>query len=111
MASNLNHKVLSFLFPEKIVIKLESKNINITVSQYKMKKIYRIYLSENEFKYHRWLLFLENEDNFQFVYIKYFNRLMYNKTEYYLAIQNTNSKLRGFLKYEWYAKYSDAWRR
>ena len=71
----------SFLSLKISYHRTETKNkININVFEYENEQMYPIYFSENKFKDKLELLLLKNNENPHYVYIRDFNKFIYDKT-------------------------------
>ena len=82
MISKLNYEGIKFPISKKDYCKIERQNnIRINVFCYENKLIYPVYLSNQVFKDCIDLLLISNENKCHYVYIKDFNRFMFNKTE------------------------------
>ena len=83
IAKGLNYSSVDFPVSKKYYGKIEVLNgINVNVFCYENKMIYPVYLSNNVFKDSMDLLLMSNEFTNHYVYIKDFNRLMFNKTRH-----------------------------
>ena len=66
-----------------MIPKIEKQNnISISFYGYKEKEAFPFYTSENNSERHMELLLLEDNNNYHYVLITDFNRLMYNKTKH-----------------------------
>ena len=83
---------------KKDYCKIEVVNrININVCCYENKVVYPVYLSNRSFNDYLDLLLISNDFTNHYVYIKDFNRLMFNNTrhkgkKYFFNIQNNDNK-------------------
>ena len=78
ISKRLNYDGIKFLISKKDFLKISVMNkINVIVFSYEDKIIYLIYLSDQSFNDLLDLLLINN----QYVLIKNFNRLMFNKTK------------------------------
>ena len=81
--SKLNYEGIKFPVSKKDYRKIERQNsFRINVFCYEIKLTYPIYLSTQDFKNCMDLLFISNENKSNYVYIKDFNRFMFNKTKH-----------------------------
>ena len=82
IVSKLNYQGIKFPVSRKDYCKVEKQNnICINVFCYKSKLTYPVYLSNQGFKYCIDLLLISNKNKSYYVYIKDFNRFMFNKTK------------------------------
>ena len=82
IACNLNYDGIEFPVQEKDFNKIEvQNNICINVFGYENKLVFPIYISDQAFKSSIDLLFLINDDQSHYVYIKDFNTFMFHKTK------------------------------
>ena len=82
IANSLDYSDVQFLVSHKDYSKVEDKNsININVFSYDDNVIHPIYISNKNFNNHMNLLMIHKENKSHYVYIKDFNRLMFNKTK------------------------------
>ena len=82
IADTLDYSDINFPVSEKDYSKTEDKNsININVFSYDDSVIHPICISNKIFSDHMNLLMIHEENMSHYVYIKYFNRLMFNKTK------------------------------
>ena len=87
IAGGLNYSGIVFPVPKKDYNKISVMNgININVFCYENKIVYLVYLSNRSFDDYLDLLLISNDFTNHYVYIKDFNRLMFNK------IKNKNKK-------------------
>ena len=83
MTSKLNYESVNFPVSKKDYCKIEVQNkICTNVFCYENKLLYPVYLSDQKFSDNMDLLLILNEFRFHYVYIKDFDRLMFNKTKY-----------------------------
>ena len=76
-------KVLIFLFLKQIIARLNQKNnICINVFCYENDLVYRVHISKQKFDDHIDLLLISYDNKSHYVYIRDFNRLMFNKTKH-----------------------------
>ena len=82
VAKELNYSCVDFLVSKKDFSKISVLNkININVLCYENKAVYSVYLSNQCFNDSLYLLLISNDFTSHYVYIKDFNRLMFNKTK------------------------------
>ena len=82
LANNLNYEGIEFPISRKDYCKVERQNnIYISVFCYGNKIIYPLYISSEKFSNSMDLLLIFEENKSHYVYIKDFNRLMFNKTK------------------------------
>ena len=82
IADTLHYSDINFPVSKKYYSKIEDKNsININVFSYDDSVIHPIYISNKNFNNHMNLLMIHKENKSHYVYIKDFNRLMFNKTK------------------------------
>ena len=82
ISKGLNYSSVNFPVSKKDYSKIENLNgICVNVFCYKNKIIYPVYLSNQSFSDSIDLLLISNDFTSQYVYIKDFNRLMFNKTK------------------------------
>ena len=82
ISKNLNYSCVDFPITKKDYSEIESLNcICINVFCYENKVIYSVYLYDKSFKDSMDLLLISNGFTNHYVYIKNFNRLMFNKTK------------------------------
>ena len=82
IASNLNYDEIKFPVEEKDFKKIEvQNNICINVFGYENDLVFPVYISDQTFKSPINLLFLFNDDQYHYVYIKNFNTFMFHKTK------------------------------
>ena len=82
MVSKLNHEVINFPISKKDYCKIEmQKKICINVFCYENKLVYPVYISDQKFSDGVDLLLISNEFKSHYVYIKNFDRFMFNKTK------------------------------
>ena len=82
IADSLDYSNVHFPVSRKDYSKIEDKNsININVFSYDDNVIHPIYISDEKFNNHMNLLMIHEENKSHYVYIKDFNRLMFNKTK------------------------------
>jgi len=80
-AKKLDYSGVTFPVKIKDISKIEIQNqINISVFGYESKKLYPIRVSHQKYRDHLELLYIQKDNNSHYVYIKDFNRLMYNFT-------------------------------
>ena len=83
LANKLNYEGVDFLVSKKNYSKIELLNkIGVNVFCYENKVVYPVYLSSQNFDDSMDLLLISNNVVSHYVYIKNFNRLMFNKTKY-----------------------------
>ena len=76
-------RILSFLYLTKMIKRLNKKNsICINVFCYENGKTYLIHVSKQEFKYYMDLLLINGENRSHYVYIKNFNKFIFNKAKH-----------------------------
>ena len=81
--SELNYDGVVFPVSIKQINKIELQNkININVFGYENKQPYPLYISKEKFEDHMELLLISENENKHFVYIKDFNRFMFNQTKH-----------------------------
>ena len=81
--SELNYDGVVFPVSFKQINKIELQNkININVFGYENKQPYPLYISKEKFEDHMELLLISENENKHFVYIKDFNRFMFNQTKH-----------------------------
>ena len=81
MVSKLNYEGIKFPVSRKDYYKVERQNnICINVFCYENKLTYPVYLSNQEFKDCMDLLLISNENKSHYLYIKHFDRFMFDKT-------------------------------
>ena len=79
----LNYQEVDFPVSKKDYGRIEVLNgINVNVFCYENKIVYPVYLSNQKFDNCMYLLLLSNNFISHYVYIRDFNRLMFNKTKY-----------------------------
>ena len=82
MGNNLDYEGIEFPVSGKDFGKIEKKNnICINVFCYENEMTYPVHISDQNFKNCADLLLITNENKSHYVYIKYFNRFMCNKTK------------------------------
>ena len=82
MGNNLDYEGIEFPVSGKDFGKIEKKNnICINVFCYENETTYPVHISDQNFKNCADLLLITNENKSHYVYIKYFNRFMCNKTK------------------------------
>ena len=82
LISKLNYKSVNFPVSKKDYCKIEvQNNTRINVFCYENKVVYPAYLSNQKFNDSMDLLLISNEFISHYVYIKDFDRLMFNKTK------------------------------
>ena len=82
IAGVLDYSDVAFPVSEKDYSRIEDKNsICVNVFSYEGKVIYPIYISEKEFDDCVHLLMIHEGNKSHYVYIKDFNRLVFNKTK------------------------------
>ena len=82
IADTLDYSDITFPVSEKDYFKIEDKNsININVFSYDDRVIYPIYISNKNFSNNMNLLMIHKENKSHYVYIKDFNKLMFNKAK------------------------------
>ena len=82
IADALDYSDINFLVSEEDYSKIEDRNsININVFSYDDSVIHPIYISNKNFNNYMNLLMIHEENKSHYVYIKDFNRLMFNKTK------------------------------
>ena len=82
LISKLNYKSVNFPVSKKDYCKIEvQNNTRINVFCYENKVVYPAYLSNQKFNDGMDLLLISNEFVSHYVYIKDFDRLMFNKTK------------------------------
>ena len=82
LISKLNYKSVDFPVSKKDYCKIEVRNnTRINVFCYENKVVYPAYLSNQKFNDSMDLLLISNEFISHYVYIKDFDRLMFNKTK------------------------------
>ena len=83
MLKNLIMKGVNFLVSNKDHLKIEVMNkICVNVFCYENKIVYLVYLSSHKFNDSMDLLLLSNNSVSHYMYIKDFNRFMFNKTKH-----------------------------
>ena len=83
MVEQLNYDGIEFPVATKHYGKIEEQNsININVFGYENKQFYPIYVSKQNNKDILNLLLITKDENKGYVLIKYFKRMMYNKTKH-----------------------------
>ena len=83
MVEQLNYDGIEFPVATKHYGKIEEQNsININVFGYENKQFYPIYVSKQNNKDVLNLLLITKDENKRYVLIKYFKRMMYNKTKH-----------------------------
>ena len=83
-AKKLDYSGVTFPVKIKDISKIEIQNqINISVFGYESKKLYPIRVSNQKYRDHMELLYIQKDNNSHYFYIKDFNRLMYNFTTYH----------------------------
>ena len=81
--NKLNYEGINFHFTKKDYGKIEVLNkICINIFCYENKTVYPVYLSDQKFSDSIDLLLVSNEFVSHYVYIKHFNRFMFNKTKH-----------------------------
>ena len=81
--SELNYDGIVFPVTIKQINKIEKQNkININVFGYENKQPYPLFISKEKFEDHMELLLITENENNHFVYIKDFNRFMYNYSKH-----------------------------
>ena len=81
-APTLDYSGISFPVQIKDVGKIEKQNsINISIFGYENVKIYPIRISKEKYDDHMELLYIQEKEKSHYVYIKNFNRLMFNITK------------------------------
>ena len=81
--SELNYDGVEFPVDIKQIKKIEQQNeININVFGYENKQSYPLRISKEKFEDHMELLLISEDMNKHFVYIKDFNRFMFNQTKH-----------------------------
>ena len=79
----LDYSGITFPVQIKDVGKIEKQNsINISIFGYENEKIYPIRISEEKYDDHMELLYIQEKEKSHYVYIKNFNRLMFNFTKH-----------------------------
>ena len=82
LVSKLSYEEINFPFSKKDYCKIEKQNnICINVFCYDNKLTYPVYLSDQKFESCMDLLFISSEYKSDYVYIKDFDRFMFNKTK------------------------------
>ena len=82
MANTLDYSSINFPVSKKDYCKIEKQNnICINLFSYDNGIIYSIHVSSEKFSNTMDLLFIHEENKSHFVYIKDFNRLMFNKSK------------------------------
>ena len=82
IADALDYSDINFPVSEKDYSKIEDKNnSNINVFSYDDSVVHPIYISNKNFNNHMHLFMIHEENKSHYVYIKDFNRLMFNKTK------------------------------
>ena len=82
LANNLNYERIEFPISRKEYCKIEKQNnIRINVFCYENGIIYPLNISDKKFSDCMDFLLIFDENKSQYVYIKYFNRLIFNKTK------------------------------
>ena len=82
IANKLDYEEVNFRVSKKDYCRIEIKNkICINVFCYGNKLIYPVYLSDQKFNYNMDLFLISNELKSHYVYIKDFDRFMFNKTK------------------------------
>ena len=82
LVSKLNYEGINIPVSKKDYCKIELQNkICINVFCYENKTVYPLYLSSQKFDDSMDLLLISNEFKSHYVYIKHFNRLMFNKSK------------------------------
>ena len=80
MVNDLDCEGIAFLISGKDFGKIEKKsNICINVFCYENNLVYPVHITDEKFKNCMDLLLITDENKSQYVYIKNFNRFMYNK--------------------------------
>ena len=83
LVSKLNYERINFPVSKKDYCKIEVQNkICIYVFCYKNKVVYRVYLSDQKISDSMDLLLISDKFKSHYVYIKDFDRFMFNKTKY-----------------------------
>ena len=83
MANNLYYSGIEFPVSKKSCGKIEVKNnIGVNVFDYESGLVYPIRISSKRFKDHLDLLLIKDDSNSHYVYIKGFNRFMYNEKKH-----------------------------
>ena len=83
MANNLDYKVIKFPVSKEYYQKIEQKNnICINVFCYENDLVYPAHISKQKFEDCIDLLLINDENKSRYVYIKNFNRFMFNKTKH-----------------------------
>ena len=82
MVNDLDYEGIEFPVSKKYFCKTEKKN-NICTNMfcYENNLVYPVYVSDQKFENCMNLLMKTNENKSHYVYIKYFNRFMCNKTK------------------------------
>ena len=81
--SELNYDGVVFPVSIKVINEIELQNkININVFGYENKQPYPLNISKEKFEDHMELLLISENENKHFVYIKDFNRFMFNQTKH-----------------------------
>ena len=79
----LDYSEIEFPVTTKKYNKIEKQNeININVFGYENKQPYPIYISKEKYEKHMELLLITEDENKHYVFIKDFNRFMYNQTKH-----------------------------
>ena len=83
LVSELNYEGINFSVSKKDYCKIEVQNkICINVFCYENKVVYPVYLSDQKFSDSMGLLLISDKFKSHYLYIKYFDRFMFNKTKY-----------------------------
>ena len=83
MVSKLNYEGVNFAVSKKDYCKIELQNkFFINVLCYENKVVYPVYLSDQKFSDSMDLLLISDKFKSHYVYIKGFDRFMFNKTKY-----------------------------
>ena len=81
--NKLDYSGIEFPITTKQYNKIEKQNeININVFGYENKETYPIYVSKEKYEKHLELLLITENENKHYVFIKDFNRFMYNQTKH-----------------------------
>ena len=88
MVNDLNYEGIKFPISKEDFSQIEKKNnICINVFCYENNLVYHVYVSNKKFESCMDLLIITDENKSHYVYIKNFNKFMYNKTK--IRIKNT----------------------
>ena len=83
LVSKLNYEIINFPVSKKDYCKIDVQNkICIDVFCYENKVVYPVYLSDQKFSDSMDLLLISDKFKSHYVYIKDFDRFMFNKTKY-----------------------------